>query len=119
MRDYKKLNIWKVSDELVYKVYKVRDKYPKEELYGIVSQLTRAVVSVPTSIAEGSSRESNKDFLRFLHIAMGSLKETEYLIYLSRRLGYLDQETAQDIERHIDSLAKMLFRFIEGVKVNL
>jgi four helix bundle protein len=96
MRDYTKIDAWKLADDLAVVVYERTRKFPREELYGLTSQLRRAVVSVAANIAEGASRESKRDYLHFLYISRGSLGETRYYIHLARRLGYLapqDEET--------------------------
>jgi four helix bundle protein len=95
MRDYTKIEAWKLADDLTVAVYKITRSFPKEEVYGLTSQLRRASYSVPANIVEGSSRESKKDYLHFLYIARGSLSETQYFIHLGGRLGYLsERETA-------------------------
>jgi len=96
MRDYTKIDAWKLADDLAVAVYEKTRKLPREELYGLTSQFRRAVVSVAANIAEGAWRESKRDYLHFLYIARGSLGETRYYIHLARRLGYLapqDEET--------------------------
>jgi four helix bundle protein len=89
MRDYTKIEAWKLADDLTVAIYAQTKSFPKEELYGLTSQLRRASYSVPANLVEGSSRESQKDYLHFLYIARGSLSETQYFVHLSRRLGYL------------------------------
>ncbi len=88
MRNFKNIKAFQLSDNLVVEVYKVTKYFPKEELYGLTSQLRRASLSVPTNIAEGASRQHKRDYLNFLYIARGSLAETEYLLHLANRLGY-------------------------------
>lgn len=93
MRDYTKIEAWKLADDLTVSIYERTKLFPKEEIYGLTSQLRRASYSVPANIVEGSSRESKKDYLHFLYIARGSLSETHYFVHLAGRLGYLsDQE---------------------------
>ncbi len=94
MRDYTKIEAWKLADDLAVAVYKQTRLFPKEEVYGLTSQLRRASYSVPANIVEGSSRESKKDYLHFLYIARGSLSETQYFIHLAQRLGYLSADRA-------------------------
>ena len=89
MRDYRKIRAWEVADNLAVLVYGYSKSFPREEVYGLTSQVRRAVVSVPTNICEGSARQTNKDYLHFLYIARASLAETQYLLHLSERLGYL------------------------------
>ena len=74
-RDFKRIKVWQLADELVLNVYQATKTFPKEELYGIVSQLRRTAVSIPTNVAEGSPRKSNKEYLQFLYIAKGSLEK--------------------------------------------
>jgi len=97
MRDYTKIEAWKLADDLTVSVYECTRKFPREETYGLTSQLRRASYSVPANIVEGSSRESKKDYLHFLYIARGSLSETQYFVHLSRRLGYLNEKEAEEL----------------------
>ena len=97
MRDYTKIDAWRLADDLTVAIYERTRLFPKEEVYGLTSQLRRASYSVPANIVEGSSRESKKDYLHFLYISRGSLSETQYFIHLSRRLGYLSEEEAANL----------------------
>lgn len=110
MSNYKNLIIWQKSDELAFQVYKLTDKFPKHELFGITSQLRRAVLSIPTNIVEGYNRKSKKELHRFIDIALGSLAETEYLIDFSKKLGYINSNIA-DIEINITEIGKLLWSF--------
>ncbi len=94
MRDYAKIEAWKLADDLTVAIYERTRNFPREEVYGLTSQLRRASYSVPANIVEGSSRESKKDYLHFLYIARGSLSETQYFIHLSQRLGYFGADEA-------------------------
>jgi four helix bundle protein len=111
MRDYTKIEAWRLADDLTVVVYERTRSFPKEEVYGLTSQLRRASYSVPANIVEGSSRESKKDYLHFLYIARGSLAETQYFIHLSRRLGYLSPEKADSL--HIQT--KLIFACLHGL----
>jgi len=92
MRDYTKIEAWRLADDLTVAIYERTRSFPREEIYGLTSQLRRAAYSVPANIVEGTSRESKKDYLHFLYIARGSLSETQYFIHLARRLDYLPSE---------------------------
>ncbi len=92
MRDYTKIEAWRLADDLTVAIYEQTRAFPREELYGLTSQIRRAAYSVPANIVEGSSRESKRDYLHFLYIARGSLSETQYFVHLSHRLGYLSEE---------------------------
>jgi len=111
MRDYTKIEAWKLADDLTVAVYEGTRSFPKEEIYGLTSQLRRASYSVPANIVEGSSRESKKEYLHFLYISRGSLSETQYFVHLSRRLGYL---TDTDAERLIGQ-TRQAFACLHGL----
>ncbi len=106
--DYKDLIVWRKSMDLAEQVYLVSDHLPKAELYGLVSQMRRAAVSIPSNIAEGNGRYSDKEFLRYLSIANGSLKEVETQLYISVRLKYLTEAQIQDVLKMCDSAARLI-----------
>jgi len=108
MQRFTDLKVWQRSHSLALRVYRLTKALPGDEKYGLVSQLCRAAVSVPTNIAEGSKREGNQDFARFLNIAEGSLAETEYLIMLSRDLDYLTPTSVAPLLLEIKEVARML-----------
>src|SRR5512138_3703799 len=89
MRDFTKIEAWQLADDLTVAIYETTRTFPKEELYGLTSQIRRAAYSAPANIAEGASRASKRDYLHFLYIARGSLNEANYFIHLSHRLRYL------------------------------
>jgi four helix bundle protein len=95
MRDYTKIEAWKLADDFTVAVYQATQSFPREEIYGLTSQLRRASHSVPANIAEGSARESKKDYLHFLYVSRASLSEAQYFVHLSRRLGYLSDADAE------------------------
>ena len=86
--DHKDLDVWKKGMDLVLAVYQATGEFPKEELYGLTSQVRRAAVSIPSNIAEGAARNSDKEFTQFLHITLGSLAELETQWILAERLGF-------------------------------
>jgi four helix bundle protein len=108
MQRFTDLMVWQRSHALVLDVYRLTKSFPPDERYGLTSQLRRAVLSVPTNIAEGSKRETNREYARFLNIAEGSLAETEYLLMVSRDLGYLPVPTAKPVLAETAEIAKML-----------
>ena len=91
MRDHTKLRAFELADDVAVLVYKATQTFPREELYGLTSQMRRAAVSVASNIVEGCARESQTEYLRFLEIAFGSLRELHYQVGLSIRLGYLSE----------------------------
>jgi four helix bundle protein len=91
MRDYTKIEAWKLADDLTVAVYTATRSFPREEVYGLTSQIRRAASSVPANIVEGSARGSKRDYLHLLCIARGSLAEAQYFLHLARRLGYLSE----------------------------
>ncbi len=97
MRDYTKIGAWQKADDLTVAIYEVTRLFPREELYGLTSQLRRAAASVAANIVEGSARESKKEYLHFLYIARGSLAEAQYFIHLAKRLDYLDEIKAENL----------------------
>src|SRR5512136_3339434 len=116
MRDYTKIDAWKLADDLTVAVYERTRSFPREELYGLTSQLRRAAVSVPANIVEGSSRESKRDYLHFLYIARGSLSEAQYFVHLAGRLGYLDSEQAGELQKQTSSAFACLHGLIRAVE---
>ena len=112
---WEKLDVWKLADELAYQVYLTTRSFPKEEIYGLTSQLRRAALSVPTNIVEGYSRKGDKELARFLNISLGSMAEAKYLIYFSHRLEYLKDEEYDNLKNGYIKLGKSLWRFYEKV----
>lgn len=116
MRDYTKIEGWKLADDLTVAIYEDTRSFPKEELYGLTSQLRRSAYSVPANIAEGSSRESKRDYLHFLYIARGSLSETQYFVHLAQRLGYLDPTNGQQLAAQTKTAFACLHGLIKAVE---
>ncbi len=109
--NFKNLKIWQVSMDILSDVYNITKNYPQVENYGLVSQLRRAAVSVPSNIAEGSSRTSNKDFNRFLEISLGSLFELQTQLIFSKSNQFLTQEQFLEIDQKVTELQKMITGF--------
>lgn len=116
MRDFRKLDIWKNGITLVKTIYLLSAKLPLEEKFGLRSQLTRAAVSIPSNIAEGSSRNSEVKFKRFLETAMGSLFEVETQLVISEELGFLRKEKLSPVFESVVIEAKMINSFINRLK---
>lgn len=106
---HRNLEAWKKSMDLVVEVYAFTKQFPKEEIYGLSSQMRRAAVSVPSNIAEGSAAMTSKQFVNFLSIALGSLSELDTQLEIAFRLGYIKQEALNDISNHIDRCKSLVF----------
>ncbi len=118
MRDHTKLRAFELADEVAVLVYRVTAGFPREELYGLTSQMRRAAVSVPSNIVEGCARDSQADYLRFLYMAFGSLKELHYQLSLSKRLGFLCNRDSSLIEPKIVETEKVLNGLIRALRAN-
>lgn len=114
MKGFRNLKVWIKSHQLTLDVYKSTQNFPKEELFGLVSQLRRASASIPTNIAEGSGRKSEKEFIQFLSIALGSANEVDYLIELSKDLGFISQGVWTQLDQEINEIQSMLFVLIRN-----
>ena len=116
MRDHTKLRAFELADEVVLLIYRATREFPKEEVYGLVSQMRRAAVSVPSNIVEGCARESQTEYLRFLEIAFGSLRELHYQFGLSKRLGYFDGYDISNCESKIEETEKVLGALLRSMR---
>jgi len=105
-----------LSNKLALQVYGVTKNFPKDEVYGLTSQLRRSALSVPTNIVEGHSRSSDRELARFLDIALGSLGETKYLLSFSRELGYIPEKDSLELERLAQDVGVKLWAFHKAVK---
>ena len=113
MKTHIDLEVWKKSMDFVEVVYKQSSSYPKEEIYGLTSQIRRAAVSVPSNIAEGAARQGNKEFIQFLYISLGSLSEVETQMMLAHRLGF-----AQNIDILLSDITRIK-KMLNGLIVHL
>ena len=116
MRDFHKLGIWQRSHQLTIDVYKVSKSFPKDEMFGLTSQIRRAASSVPTNIAEGCGRASNKDFAHFLQIAIGSASEVEYELLLAHDLEYINDEAFNKLTSETIAIRKMIIKYQSELK---
>lgn len=113
MKTHKDLKVWKKSLDLVEKVYISTKAFPKEEIYGLSSQIRRAAISIPSNIAEGAARNSRREFVHFLYIAFGSINELETQFIIAERLGYCEIDTISEV---IEEISKMLSSLIKHHK---
>jgi four helix bundle protein len=118
MKDFRTLKVWEKSHRLVLAIYEATKLFPKNELYGITSQIQRAAVSVPTNIAEGCGKDSDAELGRYFKIAMGSSSELEYLLLLAHDLGYLIDDQYKQLHTNLVEVRKMLNSFIQKLKAN-
>ncbi len=108
LKTYKDLVVWQKAVDLAVEIYKTTNQFPKEELYGIVSQMRRSVVSISSNIAEGRNRGTRKDFTQFLRIALGSSAELESQVEISKKLGFVDEINYIKLISSTDEICKML-----------
>jgi four helix bundle protein len=116
MRNFKELKIWQKGFTIAVNSFKLVSAFPKEEKFGISSQITRAAVSIPSNITEGSSRSSEKDYNRFIEISLGSSFEAETQILIAEAVNYGDSELRKTIPRDLDEEQKMLISFMKVLK---
>lgn len=113
MARYRDLIIFQKADKLAYEIYKLSKSFPKNEMFGLTSQLRRAALSIPTNIVEGHARRSKKEFRQFINISLGSLAETEYLFNFSKRLGYHTESS--ETENLLNEVGRVLWSFYRSL----
>ncbi|MCL4692963.1 MAG: four helix bundle protein [Candidatus Hydrogenedentes bacterium] len=116
MRDHRKLRAFKLADELVLAIYDATRQFPRDEQFGLTSQLRRAAISIPSNIVEGCARNTESDYLRFLDMAYGSAREVEYQLSLAQRLGYVPQDSYAIIGKKCEETAKLLHGLIRALR---
>src|SRR6267142_6354230 len=116
MKDFKELRVWQKSHELALFIYESSKSFPREEMYGLTSQLRRAAVSIGANIAEGCGRRSDGELVRFLQIARGSSSEVEHHLLLARDLKFLQAATHQDIEKKLQAVQRMLTSLVSSIQ---
>jgi len=117
MHNYKQLKVWDKSIDLVVATYKTTADFPKEEKYGLISQMRRSAISIPSNIAEGAGRNSDKEFTHFLSVAQGSSYELETQLVVSERLSLIDKETCDNLCEKINEVQKMNYNLQSKLKV--
>jgi len=115
-KSHKDLILWRKSLDLAVDVHGLTATFPKFELFGLISQLRRAAVSVPSNIAEGSARRSTREFIAFLHIARGSLAELETQLLLAQRVGYISEDRLHHVIAAADEVGRILNAVLSGLK---
>jgi len=115
-KPHKKLDVWKESINLVILVYELTRQFPKNEIFGLISQLRRAVISIPGNIAEGAARQTRREFVQFLYIARGSLSEVDTYIEIARRLGYIEKGSLAMVEQKMIDVDKIITGLIRSLK---
>ncbi len=118
MKDFRTLKVWEKAHVLTLAIYKATSSFPKQETYGVTSQVQRAAASIPTNIAEGCGKDSDAELKRFFLIAMGSSSELEYLLLLAHDLGYLSDEIYKNLHGNLVEVRRMLNSFIQRLKGN-
>lgn len=118
-KPHKRLEVWKQSMQLVVDVYEATKHFPVEERYGLVAQMRRAAVSIPSNIAEGAARQTKREFINFLHIAQGSLSELDTQLELSHSLRYTTQESLAPLQKLLQNVDKMLTGLIKSLNQKL
>ncbi|MCI0429834.1 MAG: four helix bundle protein [Rhodospirillales bacterium] len=116
MQDFRQLKIWRKSHDLTLAVHRATQGFPAAETYGLTSQMRRAAAAIPTNVAEGTGRGSDPDFARFLHIAMGSASELQYLLLLARDLSYVGGDVHASLEDMTVEVKRMLASLLRTVK---
>lgn len=116
MRDHTKLRAFELADEVAIEIYHVTKNFPKEEMYCLTSQMRRAAVSIASNIVEGCTRESQKEYFRFLEIAFGSLRELHYQLSIAFRLSYLSKEDNTECEDKLTEAEKVLSSLLRAVR---
>ena len=116
MKDFRNLQVWEKAHALALVVYRVTKSFPKEELYGLTSQIRRSSTSIPTNIAEGCGRSGDAELARFMQISMGSASELEYQLLLAHDLNYLDNEIYTELHEKVTEVKRMLAGFIKTLK---
>ncbi len=116
MQDHRKLRAFELADELVLAVYAATKAFPREEQFGLTSQLRRAALSIASNIVEGCARTSQPDYIRFLDMAFGSAREVEYQLSVAARLNYLPPETATKLSRQADETSRVLAGLLRSLR---
>lgn len=115
--NFKELNVWQKGIEIVVNIYKLTSSFPKEERYSLTSQIQRCAVSIPSNIAEGCGRTSEKELQHFLSISLGSSYELETQLIVSNKLGYINDDELKNVIIELTIIQKMLYKFYDSINI--
>ena len=118
MNNYKELIVWQKSVDLAVKIYEATKSFPREELYGLTSQIRRSAVSIPSNIAEGAGRNSKKDFNNFLGISNGSSCELDTQLIIAQRINFINQSLQESLQQEINEIQKMNWSLKRSLKLS-
>lgn len=113
LQTHKDLKVWQESKDLVTHIYALTSKFPKEEIYSITAQIKRAAISIPSNIAEGAARDSNKEYIHFLYISLGSVAELDTQLIIAKDLNFLNENEFNEISEKLNNIGKMLSGLIK------
>lgn len=116
IKSYKDLDVWKAAIDLIKKLYIVTKDFPKEEIYGLVSQMRRSAVSISSNIAEGKMRQYTNEYIQFLYVSLGSCAELETQLIISGELGYINKDIKEELLSSVDQIGKMIRSLIKGLR---
>ena len=116
VKDYKDLQVWQKGIELVKEIYTITKKFPKDELFGLVSQMRRCAVSIPSNIAEGWMRQHTNEYIQFVYHALGSCGELDTQIIIANSLDYIDNKVMENLSEEINHIVRMLRNLIKGLR---
>ncbi|MBN1480726.1 four helix bundle protein [candidate division KSB1 bacterium] len=116
MQDFRNLKVWEKSHAFTLIIYKMTKAFPKDELYGLTSQIRRSSSSIPTNLAEGCGQSSDAQLARYVQISIGSASEVEYQLLLAKDLGYIQDSNYQDLNKDINQIKRMLIAFLKKLK---
>ena len=115
VKTFRDLILWQKAHQLVLFIYRITKNFPNEEKFGLISQMRRAAVSIPSNVVEGHSRKGKKEFINFLSIANGSLNELRYQVLLSKDLDYIDIKIFEELEQRAEEVSKILYSFTQSL----
>jgi four helix bundle protein len=113
LKTHKDLKVWQESRQLVKEIYTLTSKFPKDEMFSLTAQIKRAAISIPSNIAEGAARVSNKEYIHFLYIALGSVAELDTQLIIAKDLNFINKEEFNEISKNLENIGKMLSGLIK------